>query len=708
MPRTQANRILALSTPLGDDVLLLTGLRGTEQLGRPFQYELDLLSENASVNFDQVVGHNVTARYELPGQTMRYFNGFVSRFVQTSANGRTASYQATIVPWLWFLTRTADCRIFQNKSVPDIVKEVCAAHGFSDVDESLSGTHDAWEYCVQYRETDFNFVSRLMEQEGIYYYFKHADGQHTMVLCDSPAAHHPADGFESVAFRAPSNDITSGYVTDWSLARQVEPGTYTLNDYDFTKPKASLLAKSQVPRGDAYNVAEVYDYPGEYTVVADGEEYAKIRIQELQAAYEVASAATDSPGLATGFTFALTDFPRDDQNRQYLITSATCQIVSDEYDSTTVAAGNGSNRRGGGDEGPTFTGHFTAVDAQVPYRPARVTPKPTVAGPQTAVVVGPSGQEIYTDQYARVKVQFMWDRLGQADDKSSCWIRVAQVWAGKGWGGILNPRVGQEVIVDFLEGDPDQPIITGRVYNGVEKPPYPLPDRQTISAIKSNSSPGGGGFNEIRFEDKKGSEQIFIHGEKNQDTRIKNDCFEWIGHDRHLVVKNSQFEHVDLDRDETIDQDHKEKVGRDRHTTIAGKEAKEVTGTLSLKVGGDVAEVFKGNHSEQVTSDYYLKADNIVIEAMTSITIKVGQQYIAIDSTGLKIGSNGTFDTESMGATTIKSTAPLSIQSQATGEVKAMGPLTLQSQAQAQVKAPLATVQADGVLTLKGGITMIN
>ena len=624
--RTQANRIAAVGTPLGDDVLLLAGLHGTEELGRPFQYDLDLLSEDASIDFDQIVGHNISVRYELPDQTTRYFNGFVSRFVQTSADGRTASYQATMVPWLWFLTRTGDCRIFQNKTVPDIVKAVCAAHGFNDIDESLSGTYGAWDYCVQYRETDFNFVSRLLEQEGIYYYFKHTDGQHTMVLCDSPAAHSPADGFESVAYRAPSGDVTIGYVTAWSLAHQVEPATYALTDYDFTKPKASLMAKSQVARGDAYAAAEVYDYPGEYKVVADGEEYAKVRIQELQARYEVASASTDQSGLLAGHTFTLTDHPRDDQNRQYLITSATCQITGDEFDS---AAG-GSD--GGRSEGPSYACHFTAVDAQTPYRPARVTPKPTVAGPQTAVVVGPAGQEIYTDPYARVKVQFMWDRLGQADENSSCWIRVAQVWAGRNWGGIYNPRVGQEVIVDFLEGDPDQPIITGRVYNGVEKPPYPLPDRQTMSTIKSNSSPGGGGFNELRFEDKKGSEQIFVHGEKNQDVRIKNDSLEWVGNDRHLVVVTDQLEHVQGAKHLTVDGDRNTKIGGDDNLTIGGDQTAKVTGHRHLSVQGDRAQLFSGDDSREVKGNLNEKVGKTVsMNAGTDLQQKVGQNF-AVDA----------------------------------------------------------------------------
>jgi type VI secretion system secreted protein VgrG len=683
-------------------VLLLQGLAGTEELGRPFRYELELLSETLDVAFDQILGQNVTVGYDLPDGSTRYINGFVSRFVQTSAEGRTAKYAATVVPWLWFLTRTADCRVYQNQTVPDIVKSVCADRGFTDLDQNLSGTYLPWEYCVQYRETDFNFVSRLLEHEGIYYYFRHEEGKHTLVLCDGPAAHQPAPGAATVAFHPPSDDAGAGFITSWSVARQVESGTVALNDYDFTKPLASLQTKSQVSRGDAYPAAEVYDYPGAYTATSAGEETAKVRIQELQAQYELASAETDLPPLATGYTFTMTDHPRDDQNRAYLITAATCQITGDDFDAGTPGGeGAGAN---------SYACQFTAIDAQTPFRPARLTRKPTVAGPQTAVVVGPAGDEIYTDPNGngQVKVQFFWDRYGADNQDSSCWIRVSQLWAGKGWGAMFIPRIGQEVIVDFLEGDPDRPIVTGRVYNGVERPPYPLPDNKTMSTIKSNSSPGGAGFNELRFEDKKGAEQIFIHGQRNQDVRILNDSFEWVGNDRHLVVKNSQFEHVDTDLSTTVDRDHMEEVGRDRHTTIEGKEARSVAQTLSLKVTGNVGEEFGASHSEQVTNDYYLKADNIVIEGMTSITIKVGSNYIAIDSSGIKIGSTGTLDTESTGATTVKSTAPLSIQSQATGELKVTGPLSIESQAQAELKGPMVSVEADAMLTLKGGITMIN
>jgi type VI secretion system secreted protein VgrG len=315
-----------------------------------------------------------------------------------------------------------------------------------------------------------------------------------------------------------------------------------------------------------------------------------------------------------------------------------------------------------------------------------------IQGPQTAFVVGTAGEEIDTDEFGRVKVQFHWDRYGKVDENSSCWVRVSQPWAGKGWGAINIPRIGQEVVVEFLEGDPDRPIITGRVYNASAKVPYELPANKTISSLKSNTSKGGGGFNEIRFEDKKGEEQVFIHAEKNVDTRVKNDAFEWIGNNRHLVVKKDQVEHVENNRSEIVDADHTEEIGKDRHLKVVGKEAKAVDESLSLTVKGDVIEVFKANHSEQTTADYYLKADNVVIEALTNLTLKVGSSSIAIEAGGIGIKTSGEIKIESTGTTDIKATAPLTVESSATAEMK----------------SPATTVKGDGMLTLKGGVVMIN
>jgi type VI secretion system secreted protein VgrG len=688
MPVKQDNRLVAIGTPLGDDVLALRSFSLQDQLGRLFHIEAELSSEDGAIDFDKVVGNNVTIRLDIGQAADRFFNGFVSRLVQVANQGGYAHYRATIVPWLWFLTRTADCRIFQQKTAPDIIEAVFKGHGFNDYKLNLSGAYVPREYCVQYRETDFNFVSRLMEQEGIYYFFKHEDGKHTLVLADSISAHTPFDGYAEITFHETDKGAAGREViTDWTMEKEAQPVACALNDFDFTKPKGSLLSNTNVTRQYGAAQFEIYDYPGEYVDPNEGDRLAGVRLDELQSQYETLHGQANSRGIAAGSTFTLKSHPRGEQNREYLITAVSLHADGGEFAS-------------GSREGEFFSCSFTAMDKSQQYRPLRLTPKPIVQGPQTAFVVGAAGEEIYTDQYGRVKLQFHWDRYGKADDNSSCWVRVSQQWAGKKWGAMHIPRIGQEVIVEFLEGDPDRPIITGRVYNGDAMPPYPLPGEKTKSTLKSNSSKGGGGFNEIRLEDKKGSEQVFIHGEKNLDIRIKNDAFENIGNNRHLVVTKDRFEHVENNRHETVDNDHKEKIGNDRNLNVGGKEAKAVGGSLSLTVTGDVIEVFKGNHSEQVTSDYYLKADNIVIEGMTNVTVKVGQSYIAIESGGISIGTTGTID--------LKDSGGLTVQSDASATIKSSGALSVQSQATAEFKSPQTTVSGDAMTTIKGGLVKIN
>jgi type VI secretion system secreted protein VgrG len=698
MPRTQANRKSAVITPLGDDVLLLKSFAATEELGRLFSFELELASEKLEIKFEDIVGQNATVRLALNDGKTRYFNGYVSRFIQMPGQGGLALYQATLVPWLWFLTRVADCRIFQEMNAPDIIQQVFRDQGFTDFKLSLSESYRQREFCVQYRETDFNFVSRLMEDEGIYYYFEHENGKHSLVLADSKSAHAAYEGCEKVVHRLQDQPgIEQDYVFDWSVEQEVQTGIVCLNDFDFKKPSTALTVKANISRQHAAPRFETFDYPGDYVNYGDGESLARRRIEELQVRHERVHGKSRVKGLCTGFLFTLDRHDRADQNREYLIVSSASKIASDTFDTVKLLPGE-----------EYFDCAFTAIDSNTPFRSAHATRKPFVQGPQTAMVVGPAGDEIYVDKYGRVKVQFHWDHRGKGDENSSCWLRVSQLWAGKTWGAMHVPRIGQEVIVDFLEGDPDRPIITGRVYNGESMPPYPLPDQMTLSTVKSNSSKGGKGFNEIRFDDKKGEEQIFIHGEKNQDVRIKNDCFEWIGNDRHLIVKNDQFESVENNRNEIVTADHKEKIGKDRHLKVAGKEAKEVVGSLSLTVKDDVIEVFKANHSEQTTNDYYLKADNIVIEGMTNVTLKVGGSSIAIAADGIAIKTDGLVKIEAGSTLNAKAGATMELKAGATMDIKADAPLTIQSSATAEMKSAATTVKGDGMLTLKGGIVMIN
>ncbi|MCP5419725.1 MAG: type VI secretion system tip protein VgrG [Gammaproteobacteria bacterium] len=627
---TQKHRHIAINTSLGEDKLLFRRMTTTEQLGQLFEFHLELLSEDNEIQLNSMLGTNATVRVELPLEYgTRYFNGYVTQFSHAGIAGRYALYHATMRPWLWFLTRTADCRIFQKKKVPDIIKQVFNDHGFSDFKLRLSGAYREWDYCVQYRETDFDFISRLMQQEGIYYYFTHDNGKHLLVLADDIGSHDTVPNYDKVPYyppdaqQAPQRD----YIYDWSISQQVQPGKIYLNDFDFEVPGKNLRCLLSQPKSHALSGFEMYDYPGEYVESKDGNQYAKMRLEEAHAQYETASGKGSARGLLSGALFSLENYPRGDQDRKYLIVSTHHAMHVNEY----VTGQDG--------EGTTFECSFTVMDSKVPFRSPRVTPKPMIRGPQTAIVSGPKGEEIYTDQYGRVKCQFHWDRYGKADENSSCWIRVSQNWAGKKWGAMFIPRIGQEVIVEHEEGDPDRPIITGRVYNGTNMPPYELPANMTRSSLKSLSSKGGGGFNELRFEDKKGEEQIFIHGERNQDTRIKNDAFEWIGHDRHLIVKNDQFEKVEANKHLIVTADQKEKVSGDKHQAVQGNHNQKVTGTLSIDVAQDIQEKAGANYALQATSgEIHLKAgQKVVIEAGMELTIKAGSNFIKIDMTGVTI-----------------------------------------------------------------------
>ncbi len=682
MPATQANRNLAINTPLGEDKVLIMHAAINEQLGRLFQIEVELASDDPNLVFDTVVGGNATIRLTLPNsKTPRYFNGYVSRFVQTEANGTGGSYRATLVPWLWFLTRTSDCRIFQNITVPDIIKQVFRDQGFTDFKDSLSGTYTAWENCVQYRETDFNFVSRLMEHEGIYYFFEHENGKHTLVLADASSAHSSYTGYDNVPYHAQrGGQYAQETIQSWTLEQEVQPGTYTLNDFNFEKPKTSLVAQSDIATQNAQSTFAIYDYPGEYGEQSDGSDYAKIRIEELHSQHEVVHGSGNARGLAMGYTFSLTGSPRRDQNRKYLITSASYHLTPDNY------------KMGSGDSQELFRCTFTAIDATKPFRAARVTPKPIIQGPQTAMIVGPSGEEIHTDKYGRVKVQFHWDRYGKADENSSCWLRLSQAaWAGKKWGSLHLPRVGQEVIVEYLEGDPDLPIVTGQVYNADAMPAYDLPANKTRTFLKSSSSKGGSGYNELRFEDKKDSEQIFIHAEKDVDIRVKNDRRETVVNDRHLQVKNNKFEKVDANRHEEVGTSHFEKIGTDHNLDIGGKQAIHVAGSQSVGVDSHMIHEIGGNLSQKVTGKVYTTATgDLVIESSASITVKVGGSSIAIDASGIAIA-----------APQIKITGDTTVEVSA-AQTKVAGT------AQMQVQGAIVQVSGDATTTIKGGVVMIN
>jgi type VI secretion system secreted protein VgrG len=602
---------MEISTPLGDD-LLFHSMHAREEVSRLSEFQIDLLSPRGDISLDDVLGKNVTVTLELPDEGRRFYNGYVTRFSQSGMYGRYHRYHAIVRPWLWFLTRTADCRIFQEMPVPDILKLVFADHGTADYKLELTSSYRTWTYCVQYRETDFNFVSRLMEEEGIYYYFRHTEGHNTLVLTDSLSQHTPAPGCEQLPFIPPDRLVRPEiqHVSSWEISRQVQPGVYAHDDYDLERPSVELRTKKALPRSYAPSDYEVYDYPGGYVQKADGEQYAAVRIEEFGAQFETAHATTNARGLAVGCALTLSGHPRGDQNREHLVLAANFDLEYGDYE--------GMPQRGGA----SYRCSFVAMSSKEQFRPRRSTPKPFVQGPQTAVVVGPKGDEIYTDQYGRVKVQFRWDRYGKMDENSSCWIRVSQDWAGKHWGAIFLPRIGQEVIVEFLEGDPDCPIITGRVYNAEQAPPYDLPAEMTKSTVKSNSSKGGGGSNELRFEDKKGSEQIYLHAQKDMDIVVENERRETVKGSRHLTVKK----------------DRKDDVGGSSHLKVAGDGVVQIGGDASTKVGANLASDVGASHSHKVGQEIYYNAGmKIVLEAGMEITLKGSGGFVKIDPAGVTI-----------------------------------------------------------------------
>ncbi|MBS0542265.1 MAG: type VI secretion system tip protein VgrG, partial [Proteobacteria bacterium] len=454
-------RVMEITTPLDPDVLLFHSIVVREEMGRLFEFDITVLSPRNDIDPNKLLGKNVTVKVELADGAIRHFDAYVTRFAFAGVHGRYLRYQIVGRPWLWFLTRTADCRIFQNKKVPDIIKDIFAKYAIASYElDKLTGSYEPWEYCVQYRETDFNFVSRLMEQEGISYFFTHADGKHTLTLTDSPSAHEAYPGYAEIPFVTGerATRIEQERISEWGFNWEIQPGAYAIDDFDFKKPSVELLKQTKQKRGYAEATHEIYDYPGEYDTPAEGETYVRIRLEELQSQVQVMQGAGNARGIAAGTIFKLTGQPREDQNRKYLITAATLSFAYNDYESSES-------------EGATYHSSFSCINNDAPFRTPRTTPKPIVQGLQTAIVVGPAGDEIYTDQYGRVKVHFHWDRHGDPDENASCWMRVSHPWAGKNFGMVALPRIGQEVVVEFLEGDPDRPLITGRVYNAEQMPP---------------------------------------------------------------------------------------------------------------------------------------------------------------------------------------------------------------------------------------------
>ncbi|MGS0744215.1 type VI secretion system Vgr family protein, partial [Glaciimonas sp. GG7] len=445
MSANQEYREVAVKTALGNNVLLFCSMSGSEQLGRLSEFRVQLLSKDDALKIADVLGKPLSVELKHDNGSTRYFHGIVTRFASTGSRDGFATYQATVHSWLWLLKRSSNCRIFQDKSLPTIIKQVCDAYGGVALKmDALSGNYPLVPYCVQYRESDFDFVCRLLEGVGIYFYFTHDAQRHTMVLADSYGAHTAIPGYGALKYNdvGEPGGLKEECVSSWSAAGEIVSSSYVLNDFDFEKTTASrsggLLTKGGIAAGFDQTAYEMFDYPGNYTVAENGNVLARARMEALHGQCEQISANTDARGLFAGGMFTLAEHPREDQNRAYLITSLAYDIGGNDYTS------------GAGNSGLPVACQMTAIGKEFSYRPPAIFRKPYVQGPQTAMVVGKAGEEIWTDQYGRVKVQFHWDRVGKDDEHSSCWVRVAQSWAGKGWGTIFIPRIGMEVVVSFL------------------------------------------------------------------------------------------------------------------------------------------------------------------------------------------------------------------------------------------------------------------
>jgi len=640
MATTQDKRLLAINTPLGKDFLLLNKISGTEGLSGLYYFDLDLLHEENESDFQSttidpgsLIGHGVRITIDQRDGTHREITGIVSQFAQGARDTRFSFYSARVVPHVWVLTQKFQSRIFQNLSVPDILRIVFS--GF-DVSWEVQGHTQRRNYCVQYRESDFDFASRLMEEEGIYYYFEHDDGRHKMVIANTPQSHRDCPSKHEIPYFVNVTDTEQDFISTidtWHTAHKLQTGTVTLWDYNFQLPTRKLdqTEASRFEFGDNKKL-ELYDYPGGYARKYDGLDAAgqpqasglndvetdksdtvRNQMESLDGEVRVINGRGDCSAMTGGFRFSLIQHPNTTENGRHVITSITHDAEqTPSYVSDDVI------------ERP-YVNTFTCIllgPGKPPFRPPKKTAKPIIHGGQTAVVVGPAGEEIFTDKYGRVKVQFHWDREGQMNETSSCWVRVSQPWAGNKWGGIFLPRVGMEVVVHFMDGDPDCPLITGTVYNPLAMPPYTLPDEKTKSTIKSNSTKGGGGFNEFRFEDKKGSEQIFVHAEKNQDVRVKNDSLEFIANDRHLIIANEQFE----------------LVKRDKHLKVKGDHNEKIDGSISINAGMDIEEKAGTKFAVDAGTEIHLKSGTtLTLETSTSLTLKVGGNFININAGGIFI-----------------------------------------------------------------------
>lgn len=668
MPRpVDSNSTLALS---GSTLSALypESLSGQESLGVAGVYQLCGLSDSA-VNMASAIATHVTVTLHNDAN-QRPLDALVAEIRQLPGDATADHYQLLLRPWLWWLTLARNNRVFQNLSTSDIVTTIFKAHGFTDFKLSLTGSYSPREYCVQYAESDFAFVSRLLEEEGIFWFFTHAEGAHTLVLADSNDAFVQIPNGPTVAYLGQGmggrelHGVRSG-----ELVVQAVSGVYSATDYEFTTPTTSLYSQAQASAGPL----TVYDHPGGYVAKARGDALTKQRVDALRSQQKRFVGDSDCRWLVPGHWFTLSGHDDAEANIDWVVTSVSHQVSHESY----------RNR-------------FEAIPKSVNYRPLKTTPKPTMHT-QVAKVVGKAGEEIWTDEYGRIKVQFPWDRDGKNDESSSCWVRVAQGWTGKGFGMQFIPRIGQEVVVTFIDGDPDRPLVTGCIYNGDNSLPYSLPANQTQSGIKTQSSKGGGGFNELRFEDKKDSEQVFLQAQKDLTFNVLNDTTATVGHDETLTVQNARTRTV-KEGNETVTLEK-----GDRSVTLqAGSDTLDIHTDRTLKVGGNQTLTTNGNYSHTVKGDYSLTVSgDLTIKVTGKLTLQSTGDYLAKSSASVTTQA-GTSLTNQAG-TALTNKAGTSLDNKAGTTLTNDAGVSLTNKGGAE-----QTVDGGAMLTIKGGLVKVN
>jgi type VI secretion system secreted protein VgrG len=619
-PATGISYVTVTVNPPPDGfTLVFDGLEATEELGRPFLIQLNLSSGKARGNIESTLGASITVTMTDTDKNKTYFNGIVTRAAYTGMDGGVYRYHVELRPWIWLLTRTNDCKIYQKKSVWDIINAVFKFYDFDAIEDKRQAQAGSTvlDYCVQYRESAFDFVTRLMEQYGIYYYFKHEDGKHTLMLADDPNSHTALPKALPFYFGQAEQRAVEDHVWEWTSDLQIRPGAYSYRDYNFTTPALDLTAKSLHPGQHTHGTFEIYDYPGIYENASDGQKLSDVRMQEHKARLQVFDGRSNARGIRAGVKLSLEKTADTALAQDYLVIKATTTMTLAEAASDTRGALIDSVRVS-----------FAAIPGTTPFRLEMKTQRPMIRGPQTAVVVGESGEEITTDQYGRVKVQFPWDRVGTKDENSSCWIRVAQSWGGAGWGSMFIPRIGMEVVVVFLEGNPDRPLITGIVYNATQTVPYPLPDKKVVTTFKTNSSKGGGGSNELRFDDTKSNEEVFFQAQYNYNK----------------VVLNNETVKITQDTTTTVDKGNRSvtlNTGNDSHTVTQGNH------TVKISAGNQTTTISAGDHKLDVT------AGNSTTSAGQAIKM-TGNSAIELTCGGASIKMDPASITLTMGGSSVK------------------------------------------------------